>query len=107
MKKTRQRSDKSETTWDFIIVHTSVQGISHCVFVSGRSRHTRLTCDWSSDVCSSDLLNALEARLVSANAGVREAEANLAKANDDVQRYKLLVEKDEISRQQYDTAVDA
>ena len=52
-------------------------------------------------------LNAAQARQVSANAGVREAEANLAKANDDVRRYKLLVEKDEISRQQYDTAVDA
>src|SRR5690242_20869639 len=30
-----------------------------CVFVffffSSRRRHTRLTCDWSSDVCSSDL----------------------------------------------------
>src|SRR5438477_97296 len=24
-------------------------------FFSGRRRHTRLTCDWSSDVCSSDL----------------------------------------------------
>src|SRR6266571_7410132 len=23
-------------------------------FFSSRSRHTRLTCDWSSDVCSSD-----------------------------------------------------
>src|SRR6201982_913027 len=26
-----------------------------CVFFSSRRRHTRLTCDWSSDVCSSDL----------------------------------------------------
>src|SRR5690242_21478639 len=26
-------------------------------FFSSRRRHTRLTCDWSSDVCSSDLLN--------------------------------------------------
>src|SRR6266480_4978182 len=30
-----------------------------CIFVffffSSRRRHTRLTCDWSSDVCSSDL----------------------------------------------------
>jgi membrane fusion protein, multidrug efflux system len=52
-------------------------------------------------------LNGAQARLVSANAGVREAEANLAKANDDVRRYKPLVDKDEISRQQYDTAVDA
>src|SRR5690242_21547338 len=29
-------------------------------FFSTRRRHTRLTCDWSSDVCSSDLL--LDAR---------------------------------------------
>src|SRR6202040_1621000 len=27
---------------------------------SSRRRHTRLTCDWSSDVCSSDLLKALQ-----------------------------------------------
>src|SRR3989344_4812148 len=26
-----------------------------CNFFSSRRRHTRLTCDWSSDVCSSDL----------------------------------------------------
>src|SRR5438477_2760417 len=26
-------------------------------FFSSRRRHTRLTCDWSSDVCSSDLMN--------------------------------------------------
>src|SRR5690242_6478055 len=27
------------------------------IFFSGRRRHTSLTCDWSSDVCSSDLLS--------------------------------------------------
>src|SRR5690242_21403824 len=27
-------------------------------FFSSRRRHTRLTCDWSSDVCSSDLTGA-------------------------------------------------
>src|SRR5690242_20836409 len=26
-------------------------------FFSSRRRHTRLTCDWSSDVCSSDLIS--------------------------------------------------
>src|SRR5438477_5221634 len=26
-------------------------------FFSSRRRHTRLTCDWSSDVCSSDLFS--------------------------------------------------
>src|SRR5690242_4319264 len=30
-------------------------GLSHFFFFSSRRRHTRLTCDWSSDVCSSDL----------------------------------------------------
>src|SRR5438034_6732028 len=28
-------------------------------FFSSRRRHTRSLCDWSSDVCSSDLLDAL------------------------------------------------
>src|SRR5690242_5942523 len=31
-------------------------------FFSGRRRHTRLTCDWSSDVCSSDLICARRSR---------------------------------------------
>jgi membrane fusion protein (multidrug efflux system) len=53
-----------------------------------------------------DQLNAAKARLETAAAQVREAQANLTKANDDVRRYKLLVDKDEIPRQTYDTAVD-
>src|SRR5689334_24083283 len=28
-------------------------------FFSGRRRHTRLNCDWSSDVCSSDLTDRM------------------------------------------------
>src|SRR5438270_11342427 len=28
---------------------------SSCCFFSSRRRHTRFDCDWSSDVCSSDL----------------------------------------------------
>lgn len=51
-------------------------------------------------------LNAARARLDTVEAQVREAQANLNKANDDVRRYKLLVDKDELPRQQYDTAVD-
>src|SRR5207302_4164818 len=31
-----------------------------CFFFSSRRRHTRFSRDWSSDVCSSDLLRALE-----------------------------------------------
>src|SRR5690242_2363245 len=33
--------------------------ISVFFFFSSRRRHTRLTCDWSSDVCSSDLFDNL------------------------------------------------
>src|SRR5688572_8649454 len=35
-----------------------------CFFFSSRRRHTRFDCDWSSDVCSSDLLSALNEKLV-------------------------------------------
>src|SRR5256886_12353795 len=33
----------------------SVSGHVSCFFFSSRRRHTRFDCDWSSDVCSSDL----------------------------------------------------
>src|SRR5258706_2233941 len=37
--------------------------LSPSVFFSGRSRHTRLVSDWSSDVCSSDLLGPFPPRI--------------------------------------------
>lgn len=49
-------------------------------------------------------LNAARARSTSALANVRVAEANSTKAAQDLERYKLLVAKDEISKQQYDQA---
>jgi multidrug resistance efflux pump len=49
---------------------------------------------------------AAEARLKAAEAQVNEAEANYKKAADDEARYKLLVDKDEIARQMYDTAAE-
>src|SRR5580698_5127585 len=41
-------------------------------FFSSRRRHTRLTCDWSSDVCSSDLRQPLFA--ASSGYGIFEQE---------------------------------
>src|SRR2546430_9615557 len=35
-------------------------GTFRVFFFSSRRRHTRFDCDWSSDVCSSDLFAALE-----------------------------------------------
>jgi membrane fusion protein (multidrug efflux system) len=50
-------------------------------------------------------LSAARDRLETAQAQVREAQANVKKTSDDVARYQLLVDKNEIPRQQYDTAV--
>jgi membrane fusion protein (multidrug efflux system) len=49
-------------------------------------------------------LNAAQARLETTHAQVNEAEANYKRAADDVERYKMLVAKDEISQQIYDQA---
>lgn len=47
-------------------------------------------------------LGAAKARLATAQANVRVGEANYAKAAADLKRYQILVDKDEISKQQYD-----
>src|SRR5690242_21287765 len=39
----------------FVFFFFFKQKTSYNFFFSSRRRHTRLTCDWSSDVCSSDL----------------------------------------------------
>jgi len=50
-------------------------------------------------------LSAAQARLDTAQAQVREAQSTYKNTVDDVARYKLLIAKDEISQQRYDTAV--
>jgi len=54
---------------------------------------------------SEQALGAARARLKTAEANVRVAEANANKAAQDVERYKVLVARDDIPRQQYDQAV--
>jgi membrane fusion protein, multidrug efflux system len=48
-----------------------------------------------------------KARLESTQARVRENQANYTRATQDLDRFKLLIAKDEISKQQYDAAVAA
>ena len=50
-------------------------------------------------------LSAAQARLDTAQAQVREAQSTYKNTVDDVARYKLLIAKDEIPRQRYDTSV--
>ncbi len=51
-------------------------------------------------------LSAARSRLVTAQANVREAEATYKRIADDVVRYKMLLDKDEIAQQIYDTALN-
>jgi len=50
---------------------------------------------------------AAEKQLTAAHAQLEQAKANDVKAQDDLKRYKLLVEKQEVSQQIYDTALAA
>src|SRR5256886_5612244 len=43
-------------SFDFFLFITLVCLLHFFFFFSSRRRHTRFDCDWSSDVCSSDLL---------------------------------------------------
>jgi len=52
-------------------------------------------------------IDGANARLVTAQARQREAEANATRTAKDVERFKGLLAKDEISQQQYDAAVAA
>jgi membrane fusion protein (multidrug efflux system) len=56
---------------------------------------------------SADTVAQAEKQVEAAQARVIEANANAKKAQDDVDRYTPLVQKDVISKQQYDTAVQA
>jgi membrane fusion protein, multidrug efflux system len=52
-------------------------------------------------------VDALRAKLESNQARVRETQANYTKATQDLERMKLLIAKDEISKQHYDAVVAA
>src|SRR5256886_9931003 len=68
-----------------VMVRVGGKGWRGYVFFSSRRRHTRFDCDWSSDVCSSDLrhlADKLVEKLVSAlfrgvHGGIEDAPAPL------------------------------
>ena len=74
---------------------------------------TEVTSQTSISTTQADVANtgaavaASERDLAAAQARLREAQANNVKAQADVTRYKLLVDKDEVPREQYDAVVAA
>lgn len=75
----------------------------------GQVRTTRSEADqYVAGVASAEqAVNAARARLNSADASLNEKQANYVKAQKDLARMKDLVERDEISKQEYDAAVAA
>ncbi len=69
-----------------------------------RTAHSSLTDTQAGLLAAQRQFQAAESRLVQAESQVTEAQANYKKAADDVMRYKLLVDKEEISQQIYDQA---
>src|SRR5690242_21146459 len=53
-----------------IMIHSGL--LNFFFFFSSRRRHTRLTCHWSSDVCSSDLTIFISARVEELERRLRE-----------------------------------
>ena len=68
---------------------------------------TTVTTSASDVKGSSDTVAQSEKQVEAATARVAQAQANEQKAQDDVDRYTPLVQKDVISKQQFDTAVQA
>src|SRR5207237_2416610 len=87
-------------------------------FFSSRRRHTRFKCDWSSDVCSSDLkgqllfeidprpfqaaLDQAEGQLAQAKAALANAQAVQGRTELDVNRYAPLAKEQAASQQDLD-----
>src|SRR6267142_6837143 len=62
-------------------------------FFSSRRRHTRLTCDWSSDVCSSDLDDGADLHVAANLKHVKSVKGGCEETTTGVMRLKAL-EKD-------------
>jgi len=71
------------------------------------SAEARLQSTNAAVVASEEQVGAARAQLAAMQAKQKEAEANHERTAQDLARYKTLVAKDEISRQQYDAAVAA
>src|SRR5262245_62900868 len=77
----------------FFSSHLSIFYVFFCIFCfffffSSRRRHTRCLSDWSSDVCSSDLM-AVTLPLVSGCSVLLAERWDAAKAVDDIVRHRV------------------
>jgi len=101
--KARAELADAEATLTSARTDIPVTTVSTASVLSG-ARSSRL--DAAAQVSGAEqALGAAKARLKTAEANVRVAEANANKSAQDVERYKALIARDDISRQQYEQAV--
>src|SRR5690242_20779536 len=85
-----------------LVAMTDWRNFGFGFFFSSRRRHTRLTCDWSSDVCSSDLhfVGGGEYRLVGHIGEIRGDPAGMRELADyrRIRRSKPSVQRSEERR---------
>jgi membrane fusion protein, multidrug efflux system len=85
----------------------TAQALDITVPITSVSTESQLTFTQSDVENANAGIVAAEKQLVAAHAQVEQAEANDVKVQDDLQRYKLLVDKKEVADQIYDQAVAA
>jgi membrane fusion protein, multidrug efflux system len=100
----RSAADVAEAKATHLGSRTNVPVTSTTTTSTLDSAQSGLADNQAALVAAQRQFEAAEARLKAAEAQVTEAEANYKRAADDEARYKLLVDKDEIPRQTYDTA---
>ena len=83
----------------------TAQALSITVPITSVSTSSQLTSSTSEVANSHAGILAAEAQFTAAHAQLQQAEANDVKAQDDLRRYKALVDKREVSEQVYDQAL--
>jgi membrane fusion protein, multidrug efflux system len=92
---------------DLVSAEATAQALNITVPITSVSTSSQLTSSTSEVANSNAGILAAEAQLAAAHAQVEQAEANDVKAQDDIRRYKALVDKREVSEQVYDQALAA
>jgi membrane fusion protein (multidrug efflux system) len=85
----------------------TAQSLNITVPITSISTESQLSFASSDVVNATAGITAAEKQLVAAHAQVEQAEANDVKIQDDLKRYKLLVDKKEVAEQVYDQALAA
>jgi membrane fusion protein (multidrug efflux system) len=97
--------DKAQA--DLANAEATAQSVNITVPITSVNTSSQLTSSASDVNYASAGIIAAEKQLAAAHAQVEQAEANDIKIQDDLQRYKRLVEKQNVSEQIYDQAVAA